>query len=387
MRLYRNWRMMAAAPAIALLLANSAFADRHKVVIDPEGADGLLLQRIQQEPVPAHKQELLEQFAAQFPKSASIAWVYEQLVPMYKEAKDYQKVIAYANALLAVDPNDLDSAHDALRAAQAVNATALIQVFAERAWDLASKTLKSPKPSDPDRAAEWTRQADFANQVLTYSEYVLATQAANEPDPGKREQLIQALVSRNPQSKYLPNTKKEAVAELTKLDPEQALRTAEKGLVKDPDNEDFLMTVANYELDHEKDLPKVLEYSLRILDVMRKKPRPVSLTPQVWEKKKARYTGLANWMAGVVYGKQAHYALSDRHLRAALPNIKDEPRMVAAAYFYLGYDNYILAGQLRELNRAVEAVKFSKLCAAMDSPFRSLAHQNLKSLKTDFNVQ
>ncbi len=61
--------------------------------------------------------------------------------------------------------------------------------------------------------------------------------------------------------------------------------------------------------------------------------------------------------------------------------------MAAAAYFYLGYDNYVLAGQLRDLSRAVEAAKFSKLCAAMESPFRTLAQKNLKSLKTDYNVE
>lgn len=374
-------------PAMALLLATGALADRHKVDVDPESEDGILLQRIQQEPLPARKQALLEKFATQFPQATSIAWVYEQLVPIYKQAKDYQRVIAYANALLAVDPNDLDSADDALRAAEAANATELIRIFAERAWDLASKTVKTPKPSDPDDLAEWKRQADFANQVLSYSEFVLATQAAKEPDAGKRDQLIQALVARNPQSKYLPNTKKQTVTEMARLAPEKAVQLAEKGLVDDPDNEDFLMTVADYDLNQEKDLPQVLKYALRILEVMRRKPKPASLSAEEWEKKKAKFTGWANWMAGVVYGKQSRYALSDRYLRAALASIKEDSRMVAAAYFYLGYDNYILAGELRDLNRAMEAAKFSKLCAGMDGPFRSLALQNLKALKTDYNVQ
>src|SRR5277367_4471775 len=85
----------------------------------PESEDEILLQRIQQEPMPSRKQVLLEKYAAQYPASSSIAWVYKQLLPIYKDAKDYQKVIALGNALLAVDPKDLDAVYDVLRAAEA----------------------------------------------------------------------------------------------------------------------------------------------------------------------------------------------------------------------------------------------------------------------------
>ncbi len=61
--------------------------------------------------------------------------------------------------------------------------------------------------------------------------------------------------------------------------------------------------------------------------------------------------------------------------------------MLAAAYFYLGYDNYALAGELGDKGRAIEAVRFSKQCADMDSPFRSLALKNLEALRNDYNVE
>ena len=159
---------------------------------------------------------------------------------------------------------------------------------------------------------------------------------------------------------------------------------AEQGLVEDPDNEDFLMTVANYDMSHEKNLPKVLSYALRILDLMQKKPKPASLNAEEWEKKKAKFTGWANWMAGVIYGKQARYGLSDRYLRAGPPVYSWRTRgLLAAAYFYLGYDNYAMAGELGDKGRAIEAVKFSKLCAAMDGPFRSLASRIWKRCATN----
>ncbi len=61
-----------------------------------------------------------------------------------------------------------------------------------------------------------------------------------------------------------------------------------------------------------------------------------------------------------MYGKQARYGLSDRYLRAALGYIQEDQRLLAAAYFYLGYANYALAGELADKGRAIDAVKFSK---------------------------
>jgi len=372
--------------AFALLLAVPLLADRHKVDVDPESDDGILLQRIQQEPKPDRKQALLEKYAVQYPRATSIAWVYEQLLPIYKEAKDYQRVIAIGNALLAVDPNDLDAVHDVLRASEAAGVTELVRVFAPRAWDIASKAVLTPKPPDPDDVADWAKQIDFAKEVLSYSEFVMATQAADEPDPARRAALVETLQSRNPQSKFMANVKKQTVIDLATIDPEKAVALAEQGLIKDPNNEDFLMTVADYKLGKEKDLPRVLAYSLRILDLMKHKPQPATMSAEEWQKKKAKFTGWASWMVGVVYGKQAKYAQSDRYLREALPHVFENTRLLAAAYYYLGYDNYAMASELGDKARAIEAAKFAKLCTGMDSPFRSLARQTLASLRNDFNI-
>ncbi|HTS49431.1 MAG TPA: hypothetical protein VMH05_15875 [Bryobacteraceae bacterium] len=387
MRPFCLWRTWAFAPVLALLAAGALAADRHKADVDPESDDGILLQRIQQEPTLARKQALLEKYAAQYPHATSIAWVYEQLLPIYKAAKEDAKVITIANALLSVDPNDLDAADDALRASESSGAAELIRIFAGRAWDIASKAVLTPKPSDPDDVPDWTKQIEFANEVLSYSEFVLATQAADEADPVKRASLIEELRSRNPQSKFLANAKKQTVVDLAKIDPEKAVALAEQGLVKEPNNEDFLMTVADYKISHEKDLPRVLTYSLRILELMKSKPKPDSLSAEEWQQKKTKFTGWASWMAGVVYGKQGRYSQSDRYLRAALPYILDNARLLAAAYYYLGYDNYAMATELADKSRAVEAVKFSKLCAGINGPFRSLARQTLASVRNDFNIE
>ena len=156
--------MKISVPALALLLAQLLLtgealgADRHKLDVDPESEDGILLQRIQQEPTQPRKLALLEKYVAEYPKAASIAWVYEQLLPIYMEANQWDRVIATADGLLAVDPNDLDSAHDALKAAEAQNNPELRTKYAQLAWDLASRTVadsqafRSGRPARLDQA-------------------------------------------------------------------------------------------------------------------------------------------------------------------------------------------------------------------------------------------
>ncbi|HLK21366.1 MAG TPA: hypothetical protein VKT81_20585, partial [Bryobacteraceae bacterium] len=361
--------------AFAVFLAVAARgADRHKLDIDPESEDGILLQRIQQEPLPERKLTFLEKYVDQYPKAASVAWVYEQLLPIYLNAKQWDKVLATAQSLLALDPADVDSAFAALQAAEAQKDLELIRKYAIVAWDAASKAAQSPKPTDADDVADWNRRVEFANQTMAYSESVLASQATLEANSQRKTELIQALEQRNPQSKFLAAVKRN-IRIREEADPAQAFAMAERGLAEDPNNEDYLMRIANHYMSREEDLPKVLTYSLRVLEVLEKKSKPAGVSAEEWAKKKARYTGGANWMVGVVYGKQARYGLSDRYLRAALDHIQDDAQLLAAAYFYLGYDNYALAGQLRDKGRAIEAAKFSKLCLAIEGPFQPLAQK------------
>jgi hypothetical protein len=354
--------------------------DRRKVNIDPESEDGILLQRIQQEPTAPRKLALLEKFGGQFPKADAIAWVYEQLVPLYRDAQAYDKLFATVDKLLAVDPNDADAANDALRAAQAKADADLIDKYAQIAWDVGTRATQAPKPKDPDAVAEWKRETDFARDLVVYSEYVMHLQASQSSDPHRKEALLQALEKRNSQSKYLEKPGKPVITQMT-------FAMAEQGLMKDPDNEDMLMAVAQHYMQSETELARVLSYSLKVIELMRAKPRPENVTPADWEKKRAQYVGGANWMAGVIYSKEARYGFSDKYLRAALPYVRDNNHLLAAALFYLGYDNYALAGQSRDKSFAVEALKYSKMCAGLDSPFQSLARKSLEALRNEYNLE
>jgi tetratricopeptide (TPR) repeat protein len=376
------------AAILALLSVPGLAADRHKLDVDPESDDGILLQRIRQEPTAPRKLALLEKYAAEYPNTVSIAWVYEQMLPLYAAgAGDSGKVLATAEKLLAIDPQDLDSLNYALRAVESKSDSEATARYAKLAWDASSRAVRTPKPTDPYDVPDWKGQMDFARDLLTYSEYTLYSLSAHSPNQQTKSLLIHELEIRNPHSKYLGTAKSDyAHAGQVRTSGEISVSTAEKGLVDDPDNEDFLLTVAEYHMGRESEFGKVLAYSQRVIHIMQQKAKPEGLSSDAWEQKRRQYLGAANWMAGVVNAKQGRYALSDRYLRSALPYLRDRS-LQAAAWYYLGYDNYALGSELRDGAHLQEAVKFNKLCLTVSGPFQPLAQKNLDVIRSEFNVQ
>src|ERR1700682_8836 len=121
----------------ALLSVAGWASDRHKLYVEPESDDGILLQRIRQEPTAPRKLALLEKYAAAYPNTISIAWVYEQMLPLYAAGADSGKVLETAEKLLAIDPQDLDSLNYALKAVESRNDFEAAARYAKLAWDAA----------------------------------------------------------------------------------------------------------------------------------------------------------------------------------------------------------------------------------------------------------
>jgi hypothetical protein len=198
--------------------------------------------------------------------------------------------------------------------------------------------------------------------------------------------VLHELEARNAQSQYLDVAKKEA-ARLQLATHEITPEEAERGLLQDPNNEDMLLTMAEHYFAHEADLPKALSYSLKVLDVLPQRTPPEGVEPEAFDRKKEQYEGIANWMIGVIYAKDARYGLSDRYLRNALPSIKEKPQLLAAAYYYLGYDNYAIAAEVHDRGRIQEAMKFNKLCVAMGGAYQQLAQKNIELIRNEYNIE
>lgn len=379
------------ALALAMLLAAAAVvapAQRHKLTINAETPEGQLLQKIGQEADEAAKLGLLEQFATQYPKHEAAGWVYAQMVALFAKGNQPDKVLDTGEKLLALDPEDVETAHAGLKAAEAKKDADAVKKWSARTSEVARKVAQSPKPTDEEEVEAWKNRVDFAKQVDVYSEYALYATAVQMSDPKKTADLAQTLEKRNPQSQYLPQMYSQYFLALRQLnDVATAVSVAEKVFEKDQTNEDMLLVVADYYMQQKKVPEKVLTYCGKIIELMGAKQKPAGVSDVDWEKKKKLALGLAHWMTGVTYVGQNKFAQGDKSLRDSLPFVTDNEQMLAPALFYLGMANFRLGDSGKDKNRILEAVKFNQQCAAIKSPYQAQAQKNLAAIRSQYSIR
>jgi hypothetical protein len=359
-----------------ILTAGSALAQRHKLgTVNAETPEGQLLQQIGQAPDEAKKLALMEQFAAQAPKHEAIGWVYEQLQVAYIKAGQPDKAVAIGDKLLAMDAEDLDAAHQNLKAGEAKKDPDLIKKYAAETSQIARKLAASEQPKDADAVEDWKRRVDFAKQLDTYTEYALYAAALQTQDPRKRIELGDALSSRNPKSQYAQQMTQIQFASYRQVgDNANALAFAEKTLAADQSSEDMLAFVANQYVEKKRDPDKVIAYSAKIVELMDTKPKPEGVSDSDWAAKKKTMSGLAHFLSGSTLFDQKKYGPADKELRAAIPLVEGNDQLKAATLFYAGLTNY-------NMKNFPDALRFNQQCAAIKSPFQAKAAENVRVMK------
>lgn len=365
---------------ILTAIALSAFGQRHKAVedIDTEKPEGKLLQPALQESDPAKKAVLLEQFAQQFPKSEGAAWVLEQLQGIYVKAGDSDKIIATGEKLLALDPDDPESALQNLKASEVKKDLPGIKKWAQVTSTNARKMASAPKPSDAEQAETWKNEADYARQVDQYTDYALYRVAAETRDPKVAIDFIELFQTRNPKSEYVSKSQNQLfIAYRQSGANDKALALAEKTLASDQTNEDMLLVVTDNYSRNKTQPEKVHEYSAKLVDLMAAKPKPEGMSDAVWAARKNLITGLAHYMSGALYYSEAKFPQVDKELRAALPLVASNQDIKAESLYYLGFANY-------KMEKPQDAAEFYRECSTIKSPFQVNAVKNLQGIKTQY---
>jgi len=359
------------------LAARPALAQRHTLgTVNAETPEGALLQQIGQADDETKKLALMEQFATQFPKHEGIGWIYEQMQAAYIKANQPDKAIDIGGKLIAMDADDLEAAHQNLKAAEAKKDPDAIIKWSAATSAAARKVVASKQPTDADEVEAWKKSVDYAKQVDTYTEYSLYAAAVGTTDPRKRIELGDALSTRNPKSQYIPQVATVEFAAYSTLgDPVKTLAFAEKSLENDQSSEDILAFVANQYVEKKRDPEKVIAYSAKIVELMDTKPIPAGVSEADWAKKKAAMSGLAHFLSGSTLYGQKKYAAADKELRAALPLVEGSEQLKAATLFYAGLANY-------DMKNTAEATRFLQQCAAIKSQFQAQANKNLTVMKS-----
>lgn len=363
---------------VVLLTAGLMAAQRAKPVFDPETKVGLLIQHIQQESDPQEKLRYLEQFAVQYPSHPAAAWVYDQLQPIYLSQKDWDLAMHIGTLRLAIEPENLEAAKIALRAAEAKLDPEQTAMWAERAWRVAAAIASKGGPTVAD-----------ARATQNYAEFCLFSAEQKTTDLHARLELLQALDQGMPSNQYSQKLAGEYFGIYRQIGPEEkAVEMAEKILQSDADNLDAIMFLAevHFRKDGQHEREKVISLTGKAIETLEKKPRPESENEADWDKKKPQMLGTAYYMGGVSSSFLSSYAKADTMLRAALPYLKD-PAMEAAALYHLGMANYRLADKGGGPMRSMDALRFMRRCAAIRSPFQELAIRNIETIKTEYNLK
>jgi len=371
-----------------LVLASNLPGQRHKLTINAETPEGQQLQAIGQESDAAKKTALMEEFAQKYPKHEGAGWVLEQLVTSYVKANQYDNVLSTGGKLLAMDPDDVATAHNCLKAAEGKKDPALIQQWAANTSKLARKAVAAPKPSDEDEVEHWKNSVDYAKQVDTYTEYSLYATALAAPDPSQKIALYESLIAQNPQSQYIGQLTGVYFLALRQTNAnDKALAFAEKTLEKDQSNEDMLLVVIDNHFNKKTNPDQVVAYGNKLAELMSSKPKPEGVSDADWEKRKNLMTGLGYWYSGVTLGNQSKFPETDATLRKALPLVQDNDQLKAQALFYLGLANYKMGEPKKDKKYLAEALKFNQQCAAIKSPLAGQAAKNAAVIKQQLGVK
>ena len=381
---FKSYRLRRHVPLTGVLALSAALSfavppPKKPLVVDPNSDEGYFLQLIEAESNIATKLALQEKFVTQFPRFPLLDSVYADLQATYLSAGQFDKAIGAGEKLLAIDPQDIESAQKTLQAVEAKNDPALLKLWKERLLQIAQTIISMPQPKLPDDPDTWQRRVEIARQISNWEEYGLYKKAYDTPDPRKKIEYLDALQRQYPGSQYLKQSQFLYFVGYQQLgDTRKAFAMAEKILERDQTHEDVLLMAADTLFRQKSDFKRAAGYSHKIVELMAVKPKPAGLTDADWTRQKNTLTGLAYSIIGGVYLEGEQYTAADRTLRQALGLLQSsgQQQHVAATLSFLGWANY-------KMKNYTEATRFYTQCLGINSPYAESAAKNLNVIKSE----
>jgi len=326
---------------------------------------------------PARKLALMDKFLADYGKNDMAVVAYELYVSHYLAAKNYDKVFEYGEKLLQADPDNLGAAVNLVRAAQEKGDTAKLLAQGERVAGIVARYKEKAAPAGED-AAQWqqekSRALAEAQDNLNYAQYTMFSAAYGTRDPAVRAALLERFVAAFPASPYAGNADVLAAAAYQQAQNyPKMLETAQKVLGRDANNLNVLILLADYYSERGEQLDKAESDAKKALELLAAAPRPEGVTDEQWAKQVSLQRGLAWSSLGQIYINRKRDAQALEAFKTAAPLLKPDPTTYARNQYRMGF-------ALLNLKRVAEARAALSEAAAMDSPYRALAQEKLRSL-------
>ena len=274
--------------------------------------------------------------------------------------------------LAGISPaQDEKNAFDKMKDAVGKKDVAQVKALEPAAHKFAEDLVNAAKPSDPDAVKNWESNVETGKEMVTYTEYALAS-TAEQPgtSPADAAALGNMLVAQNPKSKYIDEGFANAyLVALGKAGGKAKQMEGMAAIVRGhPDN-----IAANIAL-LEGGRGSIADAEHLIAAA--KKPRPESVPEAEWEKVKNEATSNGYYYAGVINGQKQNWKECESNLRTALPMLTGERQ--EAAYFTIAICEFQFGKLTLDKTKQEAGQRDMARAASMKGPYQSQAYtQNI----------
>jgi tetratricopeptide (TPR) repeat protein len=378
----RNILLVGAFLPVAILWAASpAKAQIGKFVPIPANSDAdHALTEINATTDPAQKLTLIDKFAAGPGAQGDMAIVADDTyVNYYISVKNYDKALEYGDKLFALDPDNFGNAVNMVRAsAEKGDATKLFS-YGEKASAILQRYKASPPPAGTSEES-WNNQKaqalESAKDNIRYVEQLVYDGAYRTPEAAKRAALLVRFAQLFPDSAYANQALGVAAASYQQgQNGPKMLETANGLLAKDPNNVGMLLLLADYYSEKGEQLDKAESSAKKAIATLASAQKPDGVSDEQWQTQSALQKGLALSALGQVNIAKHDNAQAVDNLKTAAPLLKSDAGAYARNQYRLGF-------ALLNLKKVQDAKAALTEAASVNSPYKALAQDKLKSLPT-----
>ncbi len=310
---------------------------------------------------PAQKLALIDKFAAGPGQEGDYPLVADGLyVDYYIGQRNYDKAFEYGDKLFTLDPDNFQNAMN----------------IAEKTAGILKRYKEAPAPTGTD-ASRWEQQRSQTlennKDGIAYIQQAVYNGALQAKDASKRAGYLARFAQAFPDSPYANQALGVAAASyLQAQNAPKMLEVANGLLAKDPSNVGMLLILSDYYSDKPDQLAKGETYAKKALSVLDAAPKPEGVTDEQWAQQKGLQKGLALSSLGQVNIEKKDNAQAVENLKAAAPLLKADDGSYARNQYRLGF-------ALVNLKRTAEAKEAFTQAASVDSPYKALAQEKLRT--------
>ncbi len=364
--------------AIALVLASPAAAQIGKNVVVAAGSDeDKALEPIYAAPDGPDKIALLDKFMATYGKGDFELLGNQVYVQTYLAQKNYPKVFEYGDKVLALDPDNLTTAVNMVRAAGEMGDTQRLYATGEKVSQIVARYKAQPAPAGTN-ADQWTYTKDNALKNaegdVSYVQYAMTQAAYKTADAAARAALFERYVSIFPDSTYTAaNRDQIAIAYQQAQNSAKMIESAQAALAADPHDVSMLILLADYWSDSGQQLDKAAGDAQKAIDVLQDAKKPANTSDDQWQQQVSLEKGIAYSALGEVYVVKGRNPAAVDAFRQANPLLKSNA-------FYYGRNLYRLGFTLAKMQRTAEARTVLTEAISINSPYKSRAEETLNKI-------